>query len=320
MPRRRAVRSRAKAAVRRLWLATIRQKNQFQEAHNQPLYLTLAGSEALDIQLLVKEGLVTVSETGAINPLDQVVAFERSPIALAALKKRFGGLRVFEHDLVAIMQRASVTSPPVDVRFLDAAFINLDLFDSLEPEISGTMIRFPIVEAAVGFAHVKAARRRTWYCLFLTVNGTINWDAEVKRRTAEAVRANVEQDSEFRNALTAKFGGQWAERFASDTLLANDEQLSRLFADLESQRFLQLYIPKAIAYRLHSDGWRVTTRQNWRYHGAGSAPMVTFIFVVERDPRGAGNARPIYTDSLRSVLSSCGEITNTGRLVPDRAA
>lgn len=312
--------SKAKAAVRRLWLASIAQKDDFLEAPDQPLYLTLAGSEALDIQLLVDKGLVTVSETKAILPLDQVIAFERSPVALAALKQRFSGLRVFDADLVALMKRAHAVPPPVDLRFLDAAFINLDLFDALEAEITGTVVRFPVIEAAVGFAHVKAARGRTRYGLFLTINATLNWSTDVRRKAAEAVRGNIEQDEEFRNAVASRFGREWVPRFQSPTLLENDGELARLFDHLGSQRFLQLYLPKAIAYRVHSEGWRVTTRENWRYRGYRRAPMVTFVFDVERDPRAAGNPRPIYLESLRTVLNRCGQITATGKLVQDEAA
>ena len=64
----------AKQTIRRdLWLDVIKRRAQ-SKPDNVYLYATLAGAEGLDIALLIEEGLIDVTETGAIKEASLTVA------------------------------------------------------------------------------------------------------------------------------------------------------------------------------------------------------------------------------------------------------
>ena len=67
----------AKDAVRELW-ADIVVRRQEERREKVPLYLTLAGAEGYDIELLIKKGVIEQTKTGAIVDAEDltVVAVE----------------------------------------------------------------------------------------------------------------------------------------------------------------------------------------------------------------------------------------------------
>src|SRR5260221_8675457 len=86
-----------KTAIRRLWLAQVR-KYDAELAGKPPelLLFTLAGAEGRDIQYLIDNRVLAVTEVGSLHPDSQgkVVAIENSRHAVADLQRRMPGLKI----------------------------------------------------------------------------------------------------------------------------------------------------------------------------------------------------------------------------------
>ena len=94
-----------KRTIRSLWLDEVKEvARQFPESE-VPWYLTLSGAEGRDIQLVIDEGLLSLTEVNSIAEKDQgkIVAVEQNNLAIATLQRKFIGLRIKEvpfHSLI----------------------------------------------------------------------------------------------------------------------------------------------------------------------------------------------------------------------------
>src|SRR5262245_37762567 len=79
----------AKQAMRNLWLDIAKECNQT-TPDTIPLYLTLSGAEGHDIQRLIDEGILELTETRSVATGHQskVVAIEHNPLAVLHLQKK----------------------------------------------------------------------------------------------------------------------------------------------------------------------------------------------------------------------------------------
>jgi hypothetical protein len=302
-----------KQAVRELWLnSLINYANAFpNDAY--PLYLTLSGAEGRDIQLLIDNGLLELTEAGSVasSMKHRVIAVESNTRAVVELNRRFPGLKIFEQPFKNLVRSESATRWPdgQDERFCRARVVNLDLNQSLNDEGSGGELRFPILLWIQKLSQLHAQDRIEW-SLCLTLHGEIPWSPQTCRAIQEYLAENFAREPSFKDACR-----RLLEDELFDAVLGDDICLFYERALDEQQRLLMAVVPKKIVEMVYQHGWKAHTSHNLRYGGSnGRAPMVTWIIDFAWEPRAFQTPDAVYRESLSLVLSGAGRIAEDGTI------
>jgi hypothetical protein len=303
-----------KATVRMLWLTKLGEYQGLAPGTDAPLYLTLSGSEARDVQLLIERGVIRQTEVGSIAPEDQglVVAIESSPAAVFALQSRLPGLKIIEQPLANLLRSESPFAWPSgdDRKYCRALVVNLDLnMPVLFEEVDGQRI-CRLFKWVKKLCVLHDSPRIEW-SLLLTLHGEAVWDALDTNHVVDFLRENFAEEPSFAAMARLLLGGLVYDQIAGSSLPP-----ARDLPAAMQQKVLMLYVPKRIAQLGLEAGWRVETVHNLRYGGIGSrAPMVTWIFDFKADPRVAAMPQQIYRQNLRAILKAAGEISSDCTLV-----
>jgi hypothetical protein len=301
-----------KRTVRALWADRVVAATN-RRVGDEPIYLTLAGAEGRDIELLVSKKFLTLTETGSIldEQNDLIVAVESSPGAEIHLRDKFPGLKVVRENIGNVVRSHSPTAWPQGKykNLCRALVVNLDLNSPLFVEGDGGGLHFPIIEWIRKFATLHAESPRLDWTLLLTLHGEITWTSSEWFLAQRFLCENFQREPDFATACKEFFGeGLY-------------DQISDCAADLGSlttedqQRLLMAFVPKKLAHSVHGEGWRLRTEMNIRYGGGGRrAPIVTWIIDFVWDPRASSEPNVVYRESLASVLDSCRWIEEDGTL------
>jgi len=303
----------AKRTVRALWVERVATAAQ-EPPTDAPLYLTLPGAAGHDIQALIDADLLHQTETGALasGDVDKVVAVEFDHASIASLQTRFPGLRILEDRLENILHSTRLTVWPTGEtkRFLRARVVNLDLNAGLTCEIQASQLRFPIVELVRKIAILHGEDVPLDWTLCLTLDARIHWGHEETQRIRGFLRRNFDRVPNFEDGTRFLLGTDVHGR------LFGEDQVD--FGALEHpvrQMILMSIVPKAIAYVVHENGWRIETIHNLTYGGEeGAAAMVTWIMSFRWDQRSSTDADIVYQESLDLIHSNCAAISANGRI------
>lgn len=300
-----------KLTMREHWIERVISARQGRRVGKEPIYLTLAGAEGREIDLLVESEFLHLAESGAIDTADLglVVAVESSPDAELELRNRYPGLTVLQENIGNILRSESLTAWPSGEHrhYCRAHCINLDLNSPLAATSESGQLRFPIVDWIRKFATLHAEPPRLDWSLFLTLHGEILWEAQDSEAAQRFLAENFSLEGEFASACRELFG---EDLFGS--IEGGDANLGELTRD-QQQRVLMAFVPKKIAQVAHVDGWLIKTDLNLRYGGLGHrAPMVTWILRFLWDPRSGSEPNVVYRESLVEILASAGRIAEDG--------
>jgi hypothetical protein len=300
----------AKTAIRNKWLEILQAVNAVDSPH--PIYLTLPGAEGKDIQLLIDEDLIRLTETGAIDPRSSnyCVAIENSPSAVLALQKRFPGLRILEQNVQSILRGESLLQYPERGEHrvsCQAHIINLDLQATLTGEMSEGDALFPVIRWIEKFAALQSEcdHHNEWH-LLLTLNATVEWSAEVCQWVSDFVRDNLTNEATFSVSATNLLG----EQLTGDITRGETIEFTQLSL-ADRQTFLLVLVPKTISHFLCSRSWEIETKLNASYMGSNDAPMVTFIFRIAKARRNRRGAQ-LYSESVSQSLRHVQRVTREG--------
>jgi len=304
-----------KKTMRQLWVDVVRAVNE-NPVQDVPLYLTLSGAEGRDIQMLLDNGLITQTETGAIDTESsgRVIAVERSPEATLELQKRFPGLKILETDIGTLLHGDRLTRFPSgnDEIYCRAKIVNLDLNQTLRASEDEDQIVFPVITWIRKLCQIHGRPPRINWYLCLTLHGEIGWSPDVCKEMQEFLKENFEGDGDFANSCRNFMGDQFYNEIASE----NDIDFSHLNTGLQ-QKILMIFVPKRIAQQINQDSWRVSTQHNIRYGGsAGRAPMVSWILHFHSDRRAASRPSKVYRESLNTILDATIFIDEKGNQLP----
>ncbi len=138
-----------KKTIRSLWLAAVKEVAKEHPETDVPWYLTLSGAEAHDIQLLIDEGLLALTEVRSIQEKDQhkVVAVENSNEAILNLQKKLPGLKIKRAPFQSLIRGNDVFAWPEgdDEKYCRAHIVNLDLNDPLKGIACSGDVNFPVL-------------------------------------------------------------------------------------------------------------------------------------------------------------------------------
>lgn len=302
-----------KAVIRQFWLDVIRAADTISKERRVPLYFTLCGAEARDIQMLIEDGLIQLTETGAISSesLYRVVAIERNREALLQIKRLFPGITT-RGNLDELLRGSNPIRFPVgeDVSLCRAVVVNLDLNEIFDAQEDEQGITFSLLTRVKKLCQIHAVRPRIDWWLCLTLHGEIRWSASVCEAIQDFLLENFRQDASFSAAVRQFLGEQFFNEIMGEDGVS--------FVDLDTvsqQRILMIVVPKKIAQSVNADGWKVRTTKNVRYGGTvRRAPMVSWVLEFRGDNRSSRRPQEIYIESLRSILASPHHINQSGSI------
>lgn len=303
----------AKQTVRQLWLTEVRAAAQRYVDDDVPLYITLGGAAGNDIKMLLDDGLVELTETGAIAEKDykRVVAVESSNSAILELQSRYPGLWIKEAPFENLLRgQGRLTWPTGEDRVVcRARIVNLDLNAPLTAFIQDG-VTFPALVWIEKLAVLHAEPPLKEWTLCLTLHGELNWEHEVNEWARALLNDNVLREPQFGAYLTQLLG---ADLVAS--MRKGDTAELVALPRVEQQKIIMVLVPKLIAMPAHLRGWRLTTDVNFRYGGdAAHAPMVTWILHFAPDEGLGAEPNQLYNDALVGIFKRCGVITANGEI------
>jgi hypothetical protein len=308
---------RQKNTVRRLWLEQVRYFQRSAETRRrEPLYLTLAGSAGLDVDLLSKEGILSRTEVSGVAKNDQwkVVAVESSPDAVLELQSRVPGLKIIKGPIENLVRGEANTTWPTggDKELCRARVVNLDLNRPLLGLQARGRIIFPTLQLITKIAELHIEGTGRSWALLLTLHGEITWDHAVSVWVQEFIDENCGREPLFAAGFVRLLGATTSNRLRSGRI----KDLTTLSIS-DQQRVLMAFVPKQLAQLVQNQGWQMTTEWNLRYGGARHAPIVTWIisFLPRISPPMTPEAS--YRHNLRTIWKKAGEIATNGSIQID---
>jgi hypothetical protein len=306
----------AKDYIRQQWAEVIDELTSFWN-NDEVLYTTLTGAEAYDIKLLIDRGLLERTESGAIAEKDshKVIAVESNLDTIRKLKFELPGLNVVPTRIEEIVggHRNPLSFPDKkNKEIARARVLNLDYNSSLKLESKdGEFIHDQLeVVRKLALLHGRPELREPW-CMFLTLNGSINWDKTVQTQVFAHIGVFMDQQPTISQNLQAILGDRtfgWVQNGFTGDIVKETPDIQ--------QKVLSIFVPGRIASITSRIGWKVTTRASWCYGGeTGAAPMCTWILYFNWDARYDSQPEIVLKDSLASLLDNCGIITSGGKFI-----
>lgn len=306
----------AKRRLRKMWIQeAVRIAESSTIAADDTLYLTLAGADGPEIDMLIKKGIVRLTEVGNVTLADayRVVAVECDKDAEKQLREAFPGIKVIADRLENLLRISSPTAWPQgrELQICRARIVNLDLNGSLEC-IAGEQT-FPVTDMILKLARIHERRPHLDWTLYLTLNATLTWDDPTCREIREFLVENFQREPVFAAGAEKTLGTDLFNAINGDTLDW------RGMSALDCQHLLMVFVPKKIAQMSYGTPWKITTTENLEYKGGGPkrsrAPMVTWMIHFEWEPRARIQPDLVYRENLRSALQNTGSISTTGKLI-----
>jgi hypothetical protein len=299
--------------MRGFWLEEVMAYSEQYPKDTHPLFLTLPGPAAHDVRLLINNGMLELTESGAIADDHQfrVVCIERNGMAVAKLNREFPGMKIVESTVENLLAwQSKVALPPKkDRRLFQARVVNLDFDNALVARRAAGSVVFPVIEVIRKLVKLHAIPQRLRWTLCLTLHGEIPWLEEEAESAQAFMRENLDRDVQFRVHATSALTQEFVER-----LVAANTIDFRSLRRVEQQRFLMVFVPKKIAHVVRTSGWRVVTKHNVRYGTRPNAPMTAWVleFVPVASPIFTPDAG--YREALRGIFSTFTNIASDGSL------
>ncbi|WP_425153798.1 hypothetical protein [Candidatus Palauibacter sp.] len=276
-----------------------------------PLFLTLPGPAAHDVQLLIEEGLLELTETGAVSSTHQfrVVCVEQDGQAVTELNRRFPGMKIIEASFENLISWQTQFNWPSrsDRRLFCARIVNLDLNRSFVARRTHDIMVFPILEVVRKLLEIHTNPEPIRWTLCLTLHAETPWSSHVAESARTFMCENLDRDTQFRLLASSVLTNPFIERLFSGSSI-DFMSLDRV----EQQRFLMVFLPKKIAQLVQNRGWRLVTKQNLRYGTPPHAPMATWM--LEFIPQESLISTPdtAYRQALHGIFQNSTRITAAG--------
>jgi hypothetical protein len=302
-----------KITMRILWVEIVKVISEQFPDSRVPWYLTLSGAEGRDIQMLIEQDLISLTEVNSIvlKHQNKIVAVESSNRAILSLQKKFIGLRIKEVDFGCLVRGDSPLAWPEgeDEEFCRAHVINLDLNAPLHSEYRGKQIVFPTLEWIKKLCTLHAYPQPMDWTLCLTLHAEATWNEDINKYIQHFLLDNIKREQVFADRCQKFFGKDLYNK-----LISNMDLDFKLFGRSEKQKLLMVIVPKIIARLVHNDGWNVKTEYNLCYGSQGHAPMVTWIMKFGWNRQTTATPDTLYRAALYEIFSKAGLVMENGNI------
>ncbi|QDW29019.1 hypothetical protein FFF93_003925 [Arthrobacter sp. KBS0702] len=289
--------SESKNYIRSRWIQEI---NRRRVGHDSGvLYVTLCGAHGLDISALIDAGVIGLTENDSIAAADAglVVAYEKNMPAVAAVKRKFPGLKVVESDIHEKLRVGALFASPSreDKQIFRAPVINLDYDGNVRIQDG----KSPFVEAAVRLAEFHASDMKSW-SLLITANASISWDEDGQKWAKSFLSQYLEEELVL------------SQKVQSDVrFLAEDCDLRQVDFDVQ-QYIVSIFLPLRLADDLVSRHWLVSPSSVFVYSGGGGAPMVSWILSIDHDPSAPANRLRLLKQLPQTLMACVEDLRESG--------
>jgi hypothetical protein len=305
-----------KQVVRALWVNKVKAVARQHPDSEVPWYLTLSGGEGFDIELIISEGLISLTEVNSIVEKDQrkIVAVERNNRAVVNLQRKFIGLWIKQVDFGNLIRGERQFRWPEgeDIKVCRARVVNLDINSPLRARRDDGQIVFPVLEWIRKLCQIHARPPSTDWTLCLTLHGELMWPEGVNQYTRDFLSENLQREPLFAESCREFFGEN-----LFDLVTRDDSPDFTGWDRADQQKLIMVMVPKIISRLVHNDGWRVQTEYNLRYGEMeeDQAPMVAWIIEFTWDENATATPDTLYRAALCDILSGAGEVTVNGEIL-----
>jgi len=276
----------------------------------------LPGAEGKDIELLISEGVVATTATGAIAASDigKVVAVESNSEAVLALQRKFPGLRIHDSPLENIMSGGgSFSWPRSDIqKDMRAKVVNIDLDKSLRVECNGD-VSFPLIRIIKKISQLHHERpdgeqAQPW-SLCVTVNSTVNWPKAAIQFFFRFLADNCLHHPTFKDSAVNVLGEALVDRIVA-------KHATMTFTDLNAKlqkRLLCIFLPKLILSELNDHHWEAQQCFSLSYGGNnGHAAMTTVTLRFNVSDAAVPSHR--YSSNILRIFPGLGCVEDDGQI------
>ncbi len=275
---------------------------QAQDRSDVPLYLTLPGALGLDIHRMVSEGLLHLTETGAIaDPEDfLVVAIESNSDAASNLSRSFPGLQILRQSVRDVLRGDNVIRLPegAHLDICRALVVNLDLNSPLHAEEISDDLEFIPIRTLRKIAHVQEHHRHPeGWSLCLTLHSELVVSDVLADRACQylfdQLTSNFQACPGFKEAFEQVTESKNVSVEEIRSLCTLSGEGADPTTEQARQRFLLIAVAKLIVDQLTGLGWEVQIHHAAFYGGDPAAPMLTWIVRFAPPVSGTATAERI---------------------------
>jgi hypothetical protein len=313
----------AKQTVRKLWLEKILERRA-QYNGDVPVYLTLAGAEGYDIEMLIAADVLQVTDTGAIVDPEAllVVAVESNSDASSELQRKFSGLEVVQDRLENLFHGNSVIRFPNGrhLNFARSLVVNLDLDEPLHIVCEADVFDVSVIGllTKVAQVHLHQPSSGGW-TLLLTLHGEIIVSEECLEAVggflADTLEANFSVSADFQVRFAEITGDRAPGAAYFSSLCTRRGESSDPSTAEQRQRLLTVLVPKLVVDTVVGLGWSVELARSAIYGGTNEAPMIMWIFDFS-PATGFATTVTRTISALKTVGREAARIHEDGKLVP----
>lgn len=281
-----------------------------------PVYSTLPGKYALDLEELHRSGIIGRLSNGAIDTDDawKVAAIESNSDAFMTVREAWPGLDIRRADIKSVLASDAPTRWPEgpQKRYCRGRVINLDYNGAFAvQEVSGA-IEYPQVRLVEKLAQLHKVKPELDWTLCLTLAADIQWLDAGCSAVKSFLRENCDENSDFAEECRRILGPPLFKRL----MTAGPASWMRALTASETQRMLMALVPKRILHDTYLQRWAVSVDYCLCYGGRADAKaMVSFIVDFKREPRVAATPRAVYNECLGEVLRKAALINESGQIV-----
>lgn len=306
-----------KAKIRELWCAKVAAALvAARDDDAVPVYFTLPGRYARDLEALHAAGIIRRLPNGAIDQRDvwKVAAIESNSDAFMHLKDAWIGLDIKRADIKSVLASdAPLTWPSGrQRRSCRSRVINLDFNGACAGREVGGAVEYPQIMIVQKLAqlHVSIAPPLDW-TLCLTFAADLQWSDPVCESVKQFLRENCQGHSEFAEECRRVLGDGLFARVLDDDTASWMTSLP----GLDRQRILMAFVPKRILQDTYLQRWAIDVVHNLRYGGReDSKAMVSFVLDFKQEPRVASTPRRVYDECLTELMRNAAEVAADGQV------
>jgi len=300
-----------KKTVRKFWLQKA-EEHAGKGTASTPLYFTLPGAAATEVNMLIAAGLIKMEENGAIHKdsAHALVCLEYDQKVYLEIQRKYSGLKIIRANVEEFIHGNSRIRFPTgeQEKYCRSKVVNLDLNETWSPKFIQDDALVPVLTWIQKFGAMHERDPRVEWSLLLTLHGECPWDDQQANLMQHTLLEILSDTSECREQLK-----QWLGEEVFDQITSGGFTGFRTLQRDIQQKLLMWLVPAMISEQCHKQGWAISVAKNLYYGSEPVAPMVTWVIDFSRTEQKL-NYRAEHNTCLKTILNNTGFINPDGTI------
>lgn len=304
-----------KKLLRNKWVDAVKEAEKYHSGNDKyPLYVTLSGPEGKDIELLIKNNIIKITENGAINSDDQwkVVAIEKNGPKATELRNKFPGLKVKDSSVFDLLNDNCNANEKLNNSFLwGASVINLDYNSRLEGIIENDRCSFDVIITLKKISEFQLSFESKYWCVLLTLNANLVLDDIFWNEIIKTLKNNRYFNSEFCNEVDkSEYFKNIDDIYYSSVSKIKD-------CDKLQQKFVLNLVPNLFSQKIKEHCWEFSVIKAFSYgnNTSGRSRMASWILCLKQKSED-GLQKDLNFENQLSNIINYYQIDQDGKSTP----